>query len=332
MNPVTHTPPAPAAAHDYLRIYKTEAGYHAVRAWYDDAVARFPIATESHTVETRYGTTHMLTCGDPAAPPLVLVSGFGGSAPLWHKQIADMAANFRVYALDTVGHPGRSAPNPPPLMDDGYALWLLDVFDALRLERAHVMGVCLGGWVAMRFAVLYRERVEKLVLLSPVGLAPFRIYWRSGVPLILNIGSERRLRAAGERLLVRAFTPPGSNLRFDRHLARALTLAMQHFRLGVVVGFAGARPTPRELWHSTRILGRFVMGESRRALARITAPTLLLVGEHEAIYDPYTAFRRASAIPQAEVAIVPETGHAAIYDRPEFVNPRIVAFLSRPPG
>lgn len=309
------------------RLYKTADGHAALMAWYSRALDALPVAYQSSSVETRHGRTHVLTLGDADKPPLVMIQGFGASAPLWKNQFPDLAAHYRLYALDVPGHPGRSEPRVLSLLDSSYAEWLVDALDALRLERAHVAGVCLGGWIAMQTAVYAPERIEKLVLLSPVGLAPFKVFVRSGVPLILNFG--RDTEAAGERLLRMAFAPPGSNLSFDRDLARALTLVIRHYDIAAIAGLDGQHPTARDLLRALRTLGRFVRPMPDAALRRIAAPTLLLVGQHEAIYDPHAAVARAEKyIPNVTAEIVARSGHATIYDRPDYVNPRILEFLT----
>ncbi len=311
---------------DGSRLYKTLAGYQAVMAWYDETTAALPVPHEARYIDTRHGKTHLLVMGDPVKPPLIMIQGFGASAPLWKKQVADFAREYCLYALDIPGHPGKSEARVPSLLDDSYAEWLIDALDALAIPRAPVCGVCLGGWVAMRSASYAPERVEKLVLLSPVGLAQFKVFVRSGVPLILNFGKERD--EAGRRLLKMAFTPPGSGLSFDRDVARALMLVIKHYNIAALAGFDGARPALRDYGIALRTLLRFVRAEPDHALAQIQAPTLLLVGEYEAIYNPHAALKKAlRAIPDVRAEIVPGTGHATIYDRPDYVNPRVLAFL-----
>lgn len=313
---------------DPRSLYKTPEGYDAMMAWYDEALSQIVPPHESLYVPTRFGRTHVVTMGDASKPPLVLVQGYGASAPLWHKQFEDFAREYRIYALDTNGHPGRSDPQPPPLLGDGYAQWLVDVLDGLSLERTRIAGVCLGGWAVLRLGVYAPERIHKAVLLSPVGLARFKVYVRSGVPLILNMGGERDIEAAGQRLLVTAFTPPGSNLTFDRQLARALMLTIRHFRIGKIIGFEKDKPTMADLRLGLKTLNRFLRGEPDAALRQFNAPALLMVGQYEAIYNPQAALRKAQrAIPNLRAEIVPGTGHAAIYDRPDYVNPRVLDFL-----
>lgn len=310
-------------------IYKTPEGERDFQAWYDSALNDLDIEFESRTIQTSFGKTHMLVAGDEAAPPLVLVQGYGGSAPLWHKQYADLVRQHRVYALDTVGMPGRSAATPMSLLDASYTRWLVEVFDVLELNQPDVMGVCLGGWIVLRLGIDAPERIRKAVLLSPVGLARFKIYVRSGVPLILNMGDAEKSEKYGQRLLLHAFTPPGSNLQFDRKLAKAMLLAVKHFDVGTAAGLINERPRWQELWTATRVLGRFVRHEPASELREFGVPALLLVGEYEAIYNPQAAVRHATThMPNVRAEIVPNTGHAAIYDRPDYVNPRILSFLS----
>ncbi len=311
-----------------VTIYRSPEGERAIHDWYDSALELLDVPFESRYVETPYGRTHMLVLGDESAPPLVLVQGYGGSAPLWHKQYADFLPHYRIYALDTVGMPGRSDPAPLSLLNDDYTRWLLSVFDALGLQQPDVAGVCLGGWIVLRLGIDAPQRVRKAVLLSPVGLVRFKIYVRSGIPLILNMGDEEKAEEYGKRLLLHAFTPPGSNLQFDRRLGQAMLLAVKHFDVGVAAGLRGEDARLRELWTATRVLGRFVRSEPDSELRKFGVPALLFVGEYEAIYNPQAAVQKArSAIPHLQAEVVPGTGHAAIWDRPDYVNPKILDFL-----
>jgi pimeloyl-ACP methyl ester carboxylesterase len=312
-------------------LYKTPQGYAEYFKWYDATLAALNLPYQSHMIDTLHGRTHVLELGDRSKPPMIMLQGFGASAPLWKKQFADFARDYHLFAFDIPGHPGKSEPRVLSLLDTSYIDWLTQATDAVGVARAPVVGVCLGGWIAMQYAAKKPERVDKLVLLSPVGLAPFKIFVRSGIPLVLNFGRERD--DAGRRLLRMAFTPPGSGLQFDRDVAKALMIVIKHYDIAAIAGIDGARPTLQDFSKGFRTLGKFVRAEPDTTLRRISAPTLLLVGEHEAIYNPYAALRRARrTIPNLDAEIVAGTGHATIYDKPEVVNPRVLAFLEAPHG
>lgn len=84
----------------------------------------------------------------------------------------------------------------------------------------------------------------------------------------------------------------------------------------------------RKTLQGLRAITFFASPARRRELAKFTAPCLIVLGEHEALYDPHKAARRAEAMPQARVEIVPDAGHAAVFDRPAYINPIILGFLA----
>lgn len=108
-------------------------------AHYDAAVARLPIPYESLMVPTRFGETHALAMGDRDAPPVVLLHGLVADALAMRKMFPDFAQSYRVYAPDAIGFSGKSAPTRPNL--DGYVAWLLELLDALELDKADLVGI-----------------------------------------------------------------------------------------------------------------------------------------------------------------------------------------------
>lgn len=68
---------------------------------------------------------------------------------MWLGDLAAFAARFRVYAIDMIGEAGLSAPSRPPLDSGAYAQWLDNVLDSLSLDRVSIVGISLGGWLAL---------------------------------------------------------------------------------------------------------------------------------------------------------------------------------------
>lgn len=307
-------------------LYKSAESYAAMTAFYNRSLETLPAAVESHYVDTRFGSTHMLVAGPADAPPLLLIQGMAGSAVLWHHQLADFAARHRVYALDTVGQPGRSAPNPPSLLDDGYMLWLVDVLDGLGLARAHVAGISTAGYGIMRFGVLFPDRLHKAILLSPLRLARANLNGRRWVGTAMRQDTEDD--KLEDRLSVREFSVESAQTQFDRQLARAMALATRHYRLGVGMGIAPDASWLRKFLVGSRVLFTLTAPLSTNALRAFTPPVLVVLGEKETLYNPQKAAARAAAMPNSRVVIVPDAGHAAVFDRPEYINPIILDFLA----
>lgn len=316
-----------AAPTGALRLYKSPESFEKMQHFYETNLEKLPVPVESQYVETRFGPTHMLVAGPIDGPPLILIQGLAGSAVLWHHQLEDFAAVHRVYALDTVGQPGRSAPNPPSILKDEYALWLLDVLDGLQLQQAAMVGISSAGWGIMRLGRLHPERISKAVLLSPLRLARARLNGRRWVGSAMKPDTEGD--QLEDRLTTRDFAPDSNGRRYDQRLARAMALATRHYRLGLALGIDPDAPRLKKFWTGFRVIHLFASPAPRRELQALSVPCLIVIGEHETLYNPERAAKRAALIPQARVEIVPEAGHAAVFDRPAYINPIILDYLAQ---
>ena len=314
-----------------LSLYKSEEGYDAIRQWYDDLLGQIEIPFESRYVGTRFGSTHMLVCGADDAPPIVLVQAVAGSSPLWRNQLPVLAEHFRVYALDTVGQPGRSAPNPPSFFSDDYMNWITDVMDGLGLERASFIGVSTGGWKVMRMATDHPDRVDKVVLLSPIGLSHARLPWKIWITRVMKKSKDADVLE--DELTAKSVKSPsasssGSFGSFDRQLARAMALCTRHFRLDRALCVYNERSQRVAPGKAMRLMKRFFFSEPKAVLRKMQSRGLVLFGEHEILFNPVKVGRRASNLmPNIDVDIIKDSGHACIYDQPDASNKRIMSFL-----
>jgi len=157
------------------RIYKSDAGARLVREGYSHFLKHWPVPNQQMLVPTREGETFVIASGDEKAAPLLLLHGSAANSAMWVGDVAAWATHFRVYAIDMIGEPGFSAPSRPPLESEAHALWMDDVTQALGITRAAMVGVSLGGWLALDYATRRPGRVASLVLLSPSGVGRQKI-------------------------------------------------------------------------------------------------------------------------------------------------------------
>jgi pimeloyl-ACP methyl ester carboxylesterase len=121
-----------------------------------------------------------------AGPPVVVVHGLSGSWRWWEHAARALAPGHRVFLPDLPGHGRRPSLRAPAL--EGAPEWLAGWMRAVGLERAHVMGHSLGGFVCARLAVARPDLVDRLVLVAPAGV-PERGLVGSVLPLAVGIGS-----------------------------------------------------------------------------------------------------------------------------------------------
>ncbi len=264
-------------------IYTSPDGERELRTHYRRALESWPVPADHLRVPTGQGETFVLACGPRDAPPVLLLHGSGANAAAWSADAAELAGRARVYAVDVIGEPGLSAPARPPLDSDAHARWLEEVMDGLGLASAAVVGMSLGGWLALDLATRRPERVRRLGLLCPGGLG------RQRTGRILASTALRVLGPWGRRRSVQAMT--GLSADEARSALESVERTFAHFR-------------PR-----TETLPRF----SDRALARLSMPVLAIVGERDAMFDSGQSARRLRAsVPHAAVSVLPGVGHAVL--------------------
>jgi pimeloyl-ACP methyl ester carboxylesterase len=290
--------------------FRSAEGEAAFRAAYDAALARWPVPYETMDIVGRYGGTHLVACGPATAPPLVLLHGFSATLTMWSANIAELSRAHRVYAIDVMGQPGLSTQGEPLKSRADCVGWLASILDALRIERASVVGMSYGGWLALNFAIAAPDRVDAVALLSPAGSFVSMSWQLFARALLLFVVPTR---AVAMRLL-RWFAHPTSladpqSRRILESMADLLYLGARHFRL--------QRMTPPGVF-------------SDGALRGVRVPTLVLIGAQEVIYDPAAALARARAlIPALEGDLVPDARHDMAIGRHEVVDRRILEFLER---
>ncbi len=299
---MTHGPVIPAGAPDARRLYRSAVGWRLAMEAYQRSLQRLEVAWESRFVITRFGATHVLAAGPKDAQPVILPHGWNTNASGWWPVINGLAGSFRLYAPDTVGQAGWSAPARPSLRGPELGVWLTEVIDALGLADADLVGGSGGAWLILKLAEVAPERIRRAVLLSPAGIV------RPRLGFLLRAAAAGMLRP-DER------TP----LRYAR-LAAPPPLAVDAEL--VAEGAALVR------WHRTQLPPPRLPD---RALRRLKAPTLVLVGQHETIFDPAAVLRRARhQIPGLqEVVVVSGAGHNMTTEQPEAVNAQLIAFLTR---
>ena len=150
-----------------VKIFKSRQGGQKLLDSYDRLLGLWGVPVEESDVETRYGATHVVAAGDSNLPPLVLFHGVGdNSAIMWVYNAAALAAHFRLYAIDTMGGPGKSRPNGQYGKGFRQELWLDDVLDGLSLKQAYLAGVSNGAYLAQLYAARRPERVARCACLA----------------------------------------------------------------------------------------------------------------------------------------------------------------------
>ncbi|WP_422016177.1 alpha/beta fold hydrolase [Roseateles sp.] len=258
---------------------------------------------------------HVRDSGAPhdngAAPPLLMLHGFGASLHTWEPWAEALAEQHRVIRLDLPGS-GLSPPDPSGVYtDDRTERLLLALLDQLQLSRVTLIGHSIGGRIAWRFAADHPERVARLVLIAPDGFASpgFEYGKAPEVPASFRLMTHVLPKPLLRMSLAPAYADPEALN--DR-------LAQRYFDL---IRAPGARTALLERMRQT------VLTDPRPQLRRITAPTLLLWGEQDAMIPFSNAADYVAALPHVRLVALPGIGHLPQEEQPGRGLAALRAFL-----
>jgi len=145
---------------EYL-VYKSEEGREKMMKAYSEALSMWRVPYVETDVDTAWGKTHVITCGKTGGKPLVLLHGGSSNSSFWLTSIKDLSTGHRVYAVDTIGDCGKSRAVKLPEKPKDYSDWLSDVFAALKLKKASIIGVSYGGFIAEWVLNYHPENIDR---------------------------------------------------------------------------------------------------------------------------------------------------------------------------
>lgn len=248
---------------------------------------------------------HTVEQGDPAGPPVVLVHGWPDSWLSWSRVLSHLDPRLRAIAYSQRGF-GDSDRPPAGYTIDRFADDLVDLCEALGVQRAHLVGHSYGSFVVRRVAEQHPDRVDRVVLIGSAD--------RMGDAL------AEEIRAAIADL------PDDIPDDFAREFSAGTVhrpVAPEFFDALV----AECRKAPgwvyRDSWEG------LVRSDDRDRLRDVTAPTLVLWGDRDALFDRAQQDRLLAALPDAELRVYPDTGHCPNWERPDDVAADLNAFLLR---
>jgi pimeloyl-ACP methyl ester carboxylesterase len=230
-----------------------------------------------------------------AGDPLLLITGWTISAAVFEPVLDLYAEHFECIVYDHRGS-ARSGGSPPTTMG-GLADSAARLLTELRIPRAIVNGLSMGGMVAQELALRHAGRVRGLVLGGTTPGGPFspRLGPREVVSIARGSVTERGIRA-----------PLLFSSEFRREQPERVRELLRYFKLH--------RSSVKAIAAQTLASARF---ETLSRLGRLHAPTLVMHGERDRLVPLAASRLLAARIPDAELAVVPGAGHAFGLEAPQ---------------
>jgi 3-oxoadipate enol-lactonase len=242
--------------------------------------------------------------------PLVLVHGLAYDRVGWGTFPALLAERFQVILFDNRGVGESDAPEGPYTVPQ-MAADVAAVLDAAGLERTHVFGASLGGFIAQEFALTYPERVDKLVLCSTMpGGSKSHPMPAAGMAAFAKFPTMDR--EAGLRLMV-------ENSLGERGVRDVPGLVDE------IYAYRLAHAPSLPAWQAQAAAGAAFDAYDR--VGAIAAPTLVVHGGTDNVVDTRNAELLGDLIPGARVEVVPNRGHLMVWEDSQRIAEIVTEFL-----
>ncbi len=292
-----------------MKIYRNKRSEQKIIETYDKLLAMWGTPFEEKDVETFYGSTHVILCGQENNPPLVLFHGVGDdTALMWMYNAKELSAHFRIYAVDTIGGPGKSRPNANYTNDFDEIRWLDEVFDRLKLNSAFLAGVSNGAYITQHYGIMRPDKVTKMVCMSgsavstETGKSPMRRMLKVFLPEALFPTDRNVIK------LIRKLT--GDNYRIFTENA----LLMEHYKC-LLRGFNTMAMT----YHKIKPF-------SKEQVDSLKGRTLFLCGEKDPLGDKNTV-QSLMEKHRLDFRFFPNVGHGINHEISQKINQIVIDYL-----
>ena len=255
---------------------------------------------------------HVGTGGPEDGPAVVLLHGFPLDHRMWKPQFPALEKKWRVVAPDFRGQ-GRSEVGDGQFTIEHLVDDLFGILDGLKIPRAVLVGLSMGGYVALRAAEREPGRVRALFLADTKAPAD---------------GNEAKVKRVAGMKKAKA---EGSAAFADGFLKAALSPATLRERSEVVEGARKLMEGCTPAGIAGTLLALASRCDMTESLAKVRVPTMVVCGEHDAITPPADSKALAAGIPGARLEMIPGAGHLSNLEEPDAFNRHLLGFLEKLP-
>lgn len=188
-------------------LFKSEQGKQAILDLYDDKLNELEIEYEFLKVNTSFGETNIIVTGHPSNPPIIIVHGSNGCAPIALETYPNLHKTHRVYAVDVLAQPNKSAEVRLSMKDDSYGRWMNELIQNLKLDSVSLAGFSFGGLVILKTLEYDESKISEVFLSSPAYIVngnPLKALFKIFIPMKRYMKTKKTKYV--ERFLAELFT------------------------------------------------------------------------------------------------------------------------------
>jgi len=246
--------------------------------------------------------------GPERAPVIVFSHSLGTNHDMWAAQIEAFSKDFRLLRYDTRGQ-GQSSVTPGPYTIEKLGEDVLQLLDALKLDRVHFCGLSMGGVIGMWLGVYAADRINRLVLCNTAAKIGAADTWNARIEMVRTQG----MGPVAETQAQRWFTPA-----FIARAPDVIASTRQMIASTSPEGYAANCGAIRD-------------ADQRETISRIQARTLVIAGLHDPVIPAADVRYLADTIPGAKLVEL-DSSHLSNLEAADEFTKALLNFLTQPEG
>lgn len=167
-------------------LYKSEKGKAEILNLYNQKLNELNTEFEYLKVNTSYGETNIIATGDLKNPPIIIVHGSNGCAPIALETYPNLNKSFRVYAIDVLAQPNKSAETRLSMKYESYGKWMNEIINHLKIDNVTLAGFSFGGLVILKMLEFNESRIKEVFLSAPAYIVngnPLKALFKVFIPM-----------------------------------------------------------------------------------------------------------------------------------------------------
>lgn len=158
-------------------LYKSEFGKNEILNLYNQKLKELEIDYKYRVIDTDFGKTNIIVAGDLTKPPLIIIHGSNGCAPIALETYPTLSKKFQIFAIDVLAQPNKSAETRLSMKDNSYGLWINELINKLELKNVTMAGFSFGGLIILKTLIQNESNIKEVFLSAPAFIV-------NGNPLI----------------------------------------------------------------------------------------------------------------------------------------------------
>jgi pimeloyl-ACP methyl ester carboxylesterase len=167
-------------------MFKSKQGKKEILSLYDKKLEILNLDFEYLTVQTSFGKTNIIATGDSENPPIIIVHGSNGCAPIALETYLNLHKKYRVFAVDVLAQPNKSAYTRLSMKDDSYGKWMNEIITELKIESVTMAGFSFGGLIILKTLEYDESRIKEVYLSAPAYVVngnPLKAIFKVFIPM-----------------------------------------------------------------------------------------------------------------------------------------------------